>query len=275
MPFTLAHPIAIFPIWRGSSKRLHLPGLILGSMVPDLEYFIALQPSGTFGHTPMGILTQGIPASIGLWLLIYLWLAIPFFVLISLPNSDRWIERHPDGLSIFHELSANFPYNLFDLLNQYIFWRSALNLVISIAIGALTHIFWDSFTHPTGWLVVNLPILQTKIGSLEIYKLLQYGGGIFGLLGLLIWFLVWFEHSKQPVVNPMPLIILYVRDRIIAWRIILSISIAFAIVAVILHAHPEDGLSSIVVRAVVGGISGLFIGFVVYSIGFWTIIRNR
>lgn len=254
MPFTLAHPIAIFPIWRGSSSRLHLPGLILGSMVPDLEYFIALQPSSTIGHTPMGILAQGIPASMGLWLLICFCVATPFLALIPLPNVDR---------QLFQE--------------KINFWRRArlINLGISIAIGALTHIFWDSFTHPTGWFVVNLPSLQTKFGSLEVYKLFQYGGGVFGLLGLSIWFLAWFQQSNnQPATALFDAVKLNFRDRVIIWMVILSSAIIFAIVAIILHAHPEDGLSSIVVRAVVGGISGLFIGFVVYSIGFWSIVRR-
>jgi hypothetical protein len=253
MPFTLAHPIAIFPIWRGSSNRLHLPGLILGSMVPDLEYFIALQPSGTIGHTPMGILAQGIPASMGLWLLICYGLATPFLALIPLPNVDLWLLRE----------KANFRqrYHL-------------INLGGSIAIGAMTHIFWDSFTHPIGWFVIHFPVLQTKIGSLEIYKIFQYGGGILGLLGLSIWFLVWFQQSKQQVGDPIDSIALNFRDRIIVWTMVLSIAVTFAIIAIIRHAHPEDTLSSIVIRAVVGSISGLFIGFVVYSIGFWSIFHK-
>jgi hypothetical protein len=249
MPFTLAHPIAIFPIWRGSSNRLHLPGLILGSMVPDLEYFIALQPAGTIGHTPMGILAQGIPASIGIWLLICYVLVTPFMALIPLPNVERWL-----------------------LQEKVEFWRRyhLTNLVISIGIGALTHIFWDSFTHPMGWFVIHFPILQTKIGFLQVYKLLQYGGDIFGLLGLSIWFLVWLQQSKPQIDDPIDSFTLNVRDRIIVWTIVLSIAVIFAMIAVIIHAHPEDGLSSIVVRAVVGSISGLLIGFVVYSIGFWS-----
>jgi hypothetical protein len=253
MSFTLAHPIAIFPIWRGSSNRLHLPGLILGSMVPDLEYFIALQPSGTIGHTAMGILAQGIPASMGLWLLICYGLATPFLALISLPNVRGWLLRE----------KANF-------------WRRyhLINLGVSISIGALTHIFWDSFTHPIGWFVVHYPVLQTKIGSLEVYKIFQYGGGILGLLGLSIWFLIWFQQSKPQVGDPIDSGTLNFRYRIIAWTMVLSIGVTFAMIAVIRHANPEDTVSAIVVRAVVGSIAGLFIGFVVYSIGFWSIFHK-
>jgi hypothetical protein len=139
----------------------------------------------------------------------------------------------------------------------------------------MTHILWDSFTHPTGWFVINLPMLQTKFGSLEVYKLLQYGGGIFGLLGLSIWFLVWFQQSPQQATDLFDGVKLNFRDRVIVWMLILAISSTFAIVAVIVHAHPEDVISAMVVRAIVGSISGLFIGFVVYSIGFWSIFYNR
>jgi Domain of unknown function (DUF4184) len=60
MPFTLAHPIAALPLWLGSQKRLNLMGLMVGTIVPDLAYFLALRPIESFGHTVLGALTQGL-----------------------------------------------------------------------------------------------------------------------------------------------------------------------------------------------------------------------
>jgi hypothetical protein len=39
MPFTLAHPAIVVPL---ALQRLILSALIIGSMTPDLEYFIRL-----------------------------------------------------------------------------------------------------------------------------------------------------------------------------------------------------------------------------------------
>ncbi len=213
-----------------------------------------LTSSGTIGHTAIGILVQGIPASIGLLLLIRYVLATPFLALLPLKYSQRW--RSPQAVK---------------------FWRSShlINLIISIAIGALTHIFWDGFTHPTGWFVNHLSILQTKILSLAVYKILQYSGGILGLLGLSIWLWIWIEQPAQQDRTDFNSLALNFRDRVIGWIIILSITTVFAGMVMIQPAHPEDSLNPIVVRAAIGVISGLSIGFVVYAIGFWSIFYKR
>jgi Domain of unknown function (DUF4184) len=244
MPFTLAHPIAILPIWLVSRHRLHLPGLILGSMIPDLEYFLALQPAGTIGHTPLGILIQGIPAAIGLLLLIRYRLARPFLALLPPVAACR-----------------------FPVLDRHDFWRTKhlAHLSVAIVTGAITHLFWDSFTHPTGWFVRHLPLLQTQIRSLPIYKILQYSSGILGLLALLIWFLIWFYPIKQqPIAGSLNW-----RSQMGAWVMILTIATLFSGIAIVGHAHPEDTSSAIIIRAVIGAISGFLIGLSGYAIGFW------
>jgi Domain of unknown function (DUF4184) len=253
MPFTLAHPIAILPIWLGSRKQLHLPGLILGAMIPDWEYFLALRPSGTIGHTTLGILIQGIPASIGLLLLLRYGLAQPLLALLPPRYAVRFPS--PDGQP---------------------FWRIGhlANLCLAITIGAFTHIVWDSFTHPTGWFVRHLPLLQTKFLFLPIYKILQYSGGIFGLLALLIWFVFWFQQAQpQPPSNDRQR--LTRRHQVIAWVVILTIAAIFSGIAIQRQAYPEDGLAAMIVRAVIGGISGLVVGMGVYAIGFWLVMGKK
>jgi len=49
MPYTLAHPIATAPLWYLSRRRLDLAALAIGSMMPDISDFIALQPFGNIG----------------------------------------------------------------------------------------------------------------------------------------------------------------------------------------------------------------------------------
>ena len=90
MPFTLAHPIAATPIWLFSKKRLDLPSLFVGSIIPDIECFLTLQPHRTIGHTLLGILIQGLPCSIVLLLVTRYVLMRPFLALLPRQLGQRF-----------------------------------------------------------------------------------------------------------------------------------------------------------------------------------------
>ncbi len=119
MPFTLAHPIAAAPIWLCSKRRLDLPSLLVGSMIPDLEYFLALQPTRTIGHTLLGVLIQGLPCSIVLLLVTRYVLMRPFLALLPRQLAQR-----------FPTLRSYFPLQLLHLFN----------VVVSVVIGAASHL---------------------------------------------------------------------------------------------------------------------------------------
>jgi len=66
-------------------------------------------------------------------------------------------------------------------------------VLVSILVGATTHIVWDSFTHPSfwpyqHWRFLSYTVLLPIAGSVQIYKLLQHGSTAFGMIVLLIWF---------------------------------------------------------------------------------------
>lgn len=246
MPFTLAHPIAAAPIWLLSKRKLDLLALAIGTMIPDLQYFIALKPVRTIGHSLPGVFIEGLPCSLVLLLVFHWVLKYPLRALAPSYVADR---LPPIGRF------SLFPFSQF------------LIIIASIAIGGISHILWDDFTHSTGWFVVKFPLLQFQIFSLPLYKLLQYGSGIFGLCGLSIWFLVWLlktqpRQSKQA---------LPVRWKLLATSCILLTSCILALIAVKLHLAEDGSFSGIVVRAVIGSISGLFLGCLFYSALFWKI----
>lgn len=58
MPFTISHAIYAIPIRHIMPKYFSVMGLILGSMSPDFEYFIYLEPYVTIGHSIQGLLFQ-------------------------------------------------------------------------------------------------------------------------------------------------------------------------------------------------------------------------
>jgi Domain of unknown function (DUF4184) len=180
MPFTLAHPIAILPLWLVSRKQLNLLALMVGTIVPDLAYFLALRPIESFSHTLLGALTQGLLEGLILFGIVRYGLMRPLLTIVPQTIAQRCQNSR--------------RYNRVNLASLTI-------LVISIWLGAISHIVWDSFTHPTGGAVQHLLWLQSPIGRLPLYKLLQYGSGLLGIAGLGVWAMRWLKQSPAERTN--------------------------------------------------------------------------
>jgi Domain of unknown function (DUF4184) len=244
MPFTFAHPIAAAPIWLGSKRRLDLPSLIIGSMIPDIEYFLSLQPIKTVGHTFSGILIQGVPASLVLLLI------------------SRYVLMRPCLALLPPQLSQNFPSPKSHLPLKFPY---LINVVISIVIGASSHLTWDSFVHSTHWFVNHSQRIQAHFSEASMYQLFQYGSSAIGLIALSIWLLKWIDRTeyRHQIETLTP-----------NWRGLAIISIvlpAFVLAIIAIEAHHVSGeiFADVSVRALIGCISGTFVGLCLYSIGFW------
>ena len=72
-----------------------------------------------------------------------------------------------------------------------------LSFVFSALFGMITHLFLDAFTHPTSWFVQHFAPLQQPLLALPAYKWLQYGGGVFGLGGCLLFALHAARHRPH------------------------------------------------------------------------------
>ena len=71
-------------------------------------------------------------------------------------------------------------------------------MVISLLIGAWTHLLWDSFTHTDGWFVQHLPVLSSQVALIagrrvRVCHLLWYGCSFAGI----VWLFAAFEKWKQ------------------------------------------------------------------------------
>jgi Domain of unknown function (DUF4184) len=244
MPFTLAHPIAALPLWLASRKQLNLLGLMVGTIVPDLAYFLALRPIESFGHTLPGALTQGLLEGLILFGIVRYGLMRPLLTIMPQMIAQRC-----------QRFCAANQFNLAYLII----------LVISIWLGAISHIIWDSFTHPMGWAVQHWVWLQYAIGRLPIYKLLQYGSGLFGLLGLGCWaWQAWSQAGVECSIVSLPR-----RGKVAVWcgiGLAAGLMMGFAIVR---NATPGEGIAAIGVRAIIGAIAGSFVGMGLWAIGFW------
>lgn len=176
MPFTLTHPaLVVF----NKNKNFNLLALILGSMAPDFIYFILFNPSSNLGHTLNGFVFINLPLC---FLLSYILTKI-----IKYP----FISNLPFGLSKYYTY-------LLDDKNKSINLKSFIVFIYSCLIGMLTHVFWDAFTHKTGFFVTNIKFLTKSFNMLSyklpIYKVLQHGSTIIGFFIILA-----FLHSMKKI----------------------------------------------------------------------------
>ena len=179
MPFTPAHVAAVLPVVGRERPRWVVPcALVVGSMVPDVLYFVPLGDYRAVSHSLRGLVTLDL--LLGL-VLSGLWRVAAAPVLRDLaPRRIR--ERVP----------VPRP------LDQ----REWLWSVPGVLLGGLTHLLWDSFTHADGWAVHRWPQLleRTVPGGWPVYGVAQYASSVVGLL-VVAW---WCRRvlSEVPAVHP-------------------------------------------------------------------------
>lgn len=175
MPFTPCHSVAVLPFAR--SKYLSATGLIIGTMVPDFEYFFRMDVKGIYGHTVLGIFYFDLPVTI--------LLAFTFHLVVK----KNLIDNLPAFLqSRFQEIRNS---DFIGYVKQH-----KLDFVISIILGAATHIIWDGFTHRRGIFVQVLPgfyegTVDFRGMHFPVWYALQYistivGAGILGVYILMM-----------------------------------------------------------------------------------------
>ncbi|MEU8842498.1 DUF4184 family protein [Streptomyces roseus] len=180
MPFTLSHAAAVLPAVRRTGRArgpLIASALVLGSFAPDTFYFADAVVSGAwtygaFAHSLPGVFTADAvltAALAGCWLL----LREPLVALLPRRRQGRvyafvrgedWRGRGPARVAAWFYLSA--------------------------VAGSLTHVVWDSFTHPHRWGTDALPVLGEPFAhGLPLYTYVQYGTSALAAC-VLLWFTV-------------------------------------------------------------------------------------
>lgn len=176
MPFTTAHIVAIIPFKKYTPHSLSVSGLVIGSMVPDFEYFIRMTLYGHYGHTIGGIFFFDIPVGLVLYL---------FFHAIVRQNTIIHLPKY-----LFFRVGSadNFAWNLY-------FKKHYLSIIASIFIGILTHFLWDGLTHDEEYYFARfIPILLEKINVFGHLMILHFFLQLLStLVGMMI--LVWYIHA--------------------------------------------------------------------------------
>ena len=69
-------------------------------------------------------------------------------------------------------------------------------LWVFAAIGILSHIVWDLFTHDERWGVEALPVLDEQWGPILGFTWLQHGSSALGLAILAVWAVLWLRRRE-------------------------------------------------------------------------------
>jgi len=199
MPFTPSHAVVALPFIR---TPLVPAAIAIGSMTPDLPLFVRALPLD-YGTTHA---FAWLPATMLLALvLLIVWRCVLRPAAREL--SPRWL-----GVRLPGEWDAGAGPAIRETLSivpgapARVSWGRMLLLVVSLALGVVSHIVWDTFTHVDRWGTVTVPALMDDWGPLPGYKWLQHGSSAIGLAIIGIWMLVWLvrRDAEAPVVRVLP-----------------------------------------------------------------------
>ena len=174
MPFTLSHPAAVLPLLRHPFSPA---ALVCGAMAPDVPYFLAAaripvsaqswyEPflNATVSHTLPGLTVSG-PLALAL-LALY------------------WLVRRPAAALLPARLA---PASTADRGGGNGLRRAGW-VLLSVLIGILTHVVWDSFTHFDGYMVTHLGVLRSHItAELTVARLVQHVSTAGGLVAVVVY----------------------------------------------------------------------------------------
>ncbi|MGD9200710.1 MAG: DUF4184 family protein [Chitinispirillia bacterium] len=179
MPFTFSHPAAVIDL---PKKYFSLSALVIGSMIPDIEYFIRLEPVRHHIHSWPGFLWLGIPIGTFIYLFFHIFLKYPLVSILPKDHQEKLIP-------VCKKFSLKTPKDFF-------------KIILSIFIGILSHIIIDSFTHSNNFLTDYIPFLQKyiiKIPFLHITvsEFLQYFTTVTGIGYIILRYFLWFYNCKE------------------------------------------------------------------------------
>ncbi|MBA2812033.1 DUF4184 family protein [Streptomyces sp. KM273126] len=215
MPFTLSHAAAALPAVRldGTGRGPLVPSLLVaGSLAPDMTYYAAsvlpgAMEFGDFTHSLAGVLTFDVLVT---WALVGVWLVLrePLVALLPRGRQGRVAALVGCGTERTGRTTGHGRLRGRPRPSEVAWWY------VSAAIGALTHVVWDAFTHFDRWGTRLFPVLGEEIAGSPLYWYLQYGGS--AVAAAVIAVFVFLALRRQPDREPVSVPALSVADRLVA-----------------------------------------------------------
>ncbi|MEX0152704.1 DUF4184 family protein [Microbacterium sp. LMI1-1-1.1] len=221
MPFTPSHAVVALPFVR---TPLVPATIAVGAMTPDLPLFLrGMVPHYGMTHDPVWM-----PLTVTIALVLLLaWRCVlrpavtefvPGVVASRLPS--EWEGGARAGA---RETFAGGV-------------RGLLLLVLSLAIGVLSHIVWDVFTHEGRAGTDLFPVLEEQWGPLLGIKWLQHGSSAVGLVILAVAGAVWLARRRPRAVSR----VLPSAARVVWWASLPAALIVASVVGLV-TLGPFDG----------------------------------
>jgi hypothetical protein len=231
MPFTFAHPAIVLPLEKYCRGYFSFTGLIIGSMIPDVEYFIRMKVLSTHSHTFSGLFYFDLPVGVMVYLLFVSFVRTPLITHLPAYLRDRF----------------SCPFKE----------KNIFIIILSIFIGSVSHVFWDHFTHETGYLVQHIDFLRSSINIgrlfIPVFKILQHSSTLAGTM--MIGYYI--THLPRKYATPF----LYPGSY---WIILFLVASLVIVSKYLLNDFISFG--DWVVTLITAGLIGIFITSIIYHI---------
>lgn len=219
MPFTPSHAVVALPFVR---TPLIPAAIAVGAMAPDLPLFTRNLPVPYFRTHDLAWLPVTVILALALLLV---WRSVVRPAVREL--SPRWLAaRLPEAWDASAAASARetLAVSRSDGSPWRVSWPTVVMVLASLALGIVSHVLWDLFTHEGRAGVDAIPALDERWGPLDGYTWLQHGSSLVGLAIIAIWMLVWL--SKRDASASVPRVLpTWVRW---AWWLSLPVSLVIA-----------------------------------------------
>lgn len=212
MPFTTSHPAAVLPLKHLFPRYFSLTGLMAGAISPDLLYFLLIDTVDRgISHSWTGLFIFCLPAGVVFSFAFHK--LLKYNLILNLPGP---LDLILSGLAL----------QRFRIIGL----RQWIILILSVLIGALSHFFWDSFTHAHGEIAKAIPFLLEESTIFGITRqnctFLQHFSTILGAIFIPVYIVKARLIPEPKIVNPV-----YSKRR--KWRFWLGSTAAATIFAVI------------------------------------------
>ena len=168
MPLAPAHPAVVLPL-----QRLGLPlsALVVGAVAPDVPVYLPVGVSYQTTHSGWGV---AVDVVIGMAVLC-VWFGLLRDAVVDLASALR--RRAPAQARLGR--------------------RAWLLSPLAVAVGAGTHVLWDSATHDWGFVVQEVAFLREEYGPIKVYRWLQHGCTVAGSVVVAAYCVL--RLSRRPV----------------------------------------------------------------------------
>lgn len=182
MPFTFSHPAIVVPLIR-RTKKVSVTGLVIGSMIPDAEYFIRMDGLSRYSHNWLGVLWFDLPAGLLLAFLFHGFLRNAIIVQLPL-----FAQRKCWPLLRFN----------------WVQWlrRNYGIVILSFLAGTVLHLLWDEFVHAGAQFLNGSPEDYTTLTEEDSFFIYYLFFGINSLAGLGVLRNYFRQLPSHPVTGP-------------------------------------------------------------------------